>query len=452
MSAQGQTKTYFAQSWADPNIKIGVSEAERSLHFLAIGASGTGKSTLLLSKIRQDLRNGRGLAVIDPHGDLAEAALAEVPPHRLKHVAYINAVDFDYPVGLNPLERVGRDEATRYLMVANLMNTFQKFWADSWGPRMAHVLRNCLLTLVANPGSTLLGVNKLLTSPDYRESLLQNVTDRMVLDFWRNEYAAYNDRFRVEVISPVQNKLGALLSNRVLRNILCQSKSTIRFTELIKQRRILIVNLAKGLIGEEAANLLGSLILSKLIITGLGRASIPEVERHNYYIYADEYHNFVASSQMLSTAMSESRKYGLCLIMAHQYLNQVDWNMREAVLANVGTLAVFQVDSEDAERLGKKFGAHWPWENLVGLKRFEMYCRPSRASSFDQPINGSTLPPRQPSPDAATRVRDIRRLSRQRYGRPRARVERAIEHLFALKKWPRYEDKTRPRRRKGVKV
>lgn len=427
MSAQEQL-TYFARSWGDQKQLIGISQTDRRYHFLAIGRTGTGKSTLLFSKIVQDLKQGRGLALIDPHGDLAEAVLPFVPKKRRKHLVYLNASDFDYPVGLNILERVG--DGMRHLVAANLMSIFRKSWIDSWGPRMAYLLHNSLLALLENRGTTLLSLTRLLSDEDYRDEIVRNVSDPVVRHYWENEFARYPDRMRAEVISPVQNKVGAYVTNRPLRNILGQSKSSIDFNHLINHNGILIANLAKGKMGEDASNLLGSLLVTKLQLAAMGRADIPEDKRRDFYLYVDEFHNFTTESFI--GILAEARKYRLNLILAHQYLGQLDVAIRDAVLANIGTLAIFRVGPEDAQLLAKEFGPEWPWSDLLSLNAYEMVCKVMRRGNLSGPVRANTIPPSKPEQlsDPESYKRELIAASRRRYSRPRDRVERAIELFF----------------------
>ncbi len=422
-----QELTYFALDWANNNQKIGITQTDRRFHFLATGRTGTGKSSLLLNMLVQDIQAGRGVGLIDPHGDLAEAVLPFIPKARRKHLVYINPTDLDYPVALNLLGQVNENE--RHLVAENLLSIFQKIWHDSWGPRMAYLLRNTLLVLLENSGSTLLAIPKLLTDEKYRLRLVRNLSDPFVRHYWEKEFAAFPERMRTEVISPVQNKIGAYLSNRPLRNILGQSASSIHFGNIINQKSILIVNLAKGRLGEEAANLLGSFIVSGLQQAAMARANQPEDQRRDFYLYIDEFQNFTTDA--FAGALSEIRKYRLSFILAHQYLDQLTDNIRNSVLANIGILALFRLGADDAETFGKEFGSEWPVSNLVNLNPYEIYYKLIRNGTVQKPYQGMTIPP--PSPpvlDLTVHKEQLLQVSRQRYGRPRAQVEAKISRFL----------------------
>ena len=423
--------TYFARGLVGyQETDIGIAQSDRRYHFLAIGRTGTGKSTLLLSKIIQDMRAGRGLALIDPHGDLAEAALSFVPRERQKHLVYINPTDLDYPVGLNLLEKVETTES--HLVAANVISIFKNLWSDSWGPRLEYVLNNTLLALLEHPASNLLWVSKLLNDENFRKRIVNKVNDPVVRDYWEREFTGYSDRFRAEVISPIQNKIGAYLTNRPLRNILGQSKSTIHFSNLINQGHILIANLSKGSLGEEAANLLGSLLVSRIQQAALARANIPEAERRDFYLYIDEYHNF--TTQGFASILAEARKYRLNLILAHQYLDQIDQKIRAAVIANTGTIVIFRVGPEDAQVLAKEFGPDWPWSNLVNLNHYEIYYKLISNGKVSEPRQAVTLPSPKPREDVEAYKQKLIEASRRRYSRPRELVERKINNFFGLPK------------------
>ncbi len=365
--------------------------------------------------------------LIDPHGDLAEAVLPFIPKARRKHLVYINPTDLDYPVALNLMGQVKENE--RHLVAENLLAIFHKIWQDSWGPRMAYLLRNTLLALLESPGSTLLSIPKLLTDEKHRERVVRNLSDPFVRHYWEREFAAFPERLRAEVISPVQNKVGAYLSNRLLRNILGQSSSTIHFRTIIDQGNILIVNLCKGRLGEEAANLLGSFIVSGLQQAAMARASLPEDERRDFYLYIDEFQNFTTDA--FASALSEIRKYRLSFILAHQYLGQLTDNIRDSVLANVGTLVLFRLGSEDAETFGKEFGTDWPVSNLVSLNPYEIFYKLMQKGTVQGPYQATTMPPPKALvQDLAKYKQELLKASRRRYSRPRAQVEAKISRFL----------------------
>lgn len=417
---------YFAQGWANERQRIGISQPDRRYHFYAIGRTGTGKSTLLFSKIVQDLNAGNGLALIDPHGDLALRALSFVPRRRQNDCVYINPADVDYPIGLNLLDNVSQDE--RHVVAAQLVSIFKKFWSDSWGPRMEHVLRNALLALLETPGTTLLALMRLLADASYRKRVVANVTDPVVRYFWLTEFASYPDRLLPEIVSPIQNKIGAYFASEPLRNMLSQKKSTVDFERLVNRQGILIANLAKGRIGEAAANLLGSFLVAKLQFTAMARAEIPENLRRDFYLYVDEFQNFTTES--FADILAEARKYRLNLILAHQYLAQLSETVRDAVLANVGTLVIFRVGPHDAQILSKEFGEEWPATNLLNLSPYHVWYKMTQHNTVSRNHPGTTLPPPPLPPNVDDRIAQLIRLSRQRFARPRELVAANIEKFL----------------------
>lgn len=423
---QNDNTIYFAQAWADEGQRIGISQPDRRYHFYAIGRTGTGKSTLLFTKIVQDLNAGNGLALIDPHGDLAQRALSFVPRHRQNDCVYINPADIDYPIGLNVLDNVS--SAERHVVAAHLVSIFQKFWKDSWGPRMEHVLRNALLALLETPDTTLLALLRLLTDASYRKRVIANITDPVVRYFWLAEFAGYPDRLLPEIVSPIQNKIGAYFAHEPLRNMLSQKKSTIDFERLVNNQGILIANLAKGRIGEAAANLLGSFLVSKLQFTAMARANIPEEERRDFYLYVDEFQNFTTES--FADILAEARKYRLNLILAHQYLGQLSETIRDAVLANVGTMVVFRVGPSDAQILSREFGDAWPASNLLNLDPYHVWYKMTQNNVVSRNHPATSLPPPASLPNADERVRRLIMLSRQRFARPREHVVAQIEKFL----------------------
>jgi hypothetical protein len=306
---------------------------------------------------------------------------------------YLNPTDLDYPVALNLLSKVSENE--RHLVAENLLAIFRKIWQDSWGPRMAYLLRNTILALLENANTTLLAIPKMLTDEDFRQRMVKNVTDPFVRHYWETEFAAFPERMRAEVISPVQNKIGAYLTNRPLRNILGQSKATIDFRRIIDQGHILIVNLAKGKLGEEAANLLGSFIVSGLQQAAMARANQPETQRKDFLLYIDEFQNFTTDA--FAGALSEIRKYRLSFILANQYLDQLSESIRNSVLANIGTLVLFRLGSDDAETFGKEFGSDWPVANLLNLNPYEIYYKLMNNGVVEKPVQAMTMTPPKPA-------------------------------------------------------
>jgi len=399
--------------------KFGIKTDDRRRHMYLIGKTGVGKSTTLESMIYQDIHNGHGLAVIDPHGDLASKALDFVPSSRINDTVYFDPGDSEYPFSFNILEMVKPQE--RHLVASGLVGVFKKIWADSWGPRLEYVLRNAILTLLEYPGATLLGIMRILVDKEFRKGATARLTDPVVKSFWRDEFSKYPDRFQAEAIAPIQNKVGQFLSTSLIRNIVGQTKSKIDMRELIDSGKILIVNLSKGKIGEDASALLGAILVTKLQLAAMSRIDLPENKRRDFYLYVDEFQNFTTES--FANILSEARKYHLNLILSHQYINQLIEEVRDAVFGNVGTLVCFRVGAEDAEILVKEFEPYFTENDLVNLDKYEMYAKLMIDGVTSEPFSAFNLPPVNVLEDNREK---IIRNCRERYAVPRQEVEEKI--------------------------
>jgi DNA helicase HerA-like ATPase len=406
-------------NYRDIRQRFGIKRKNRRGHMYLIGKTGTGKSTLIQNMAIHDIESGYGLALIDPHGDLAEEILESIPANRVNDVIYFNPADLEYPIAFNPLEYVVPDY--RYLVASGMISVLKKVWADFWGPRLEHILRNSLLTLLENPGSTLLDVPKLLTDDQFREAMLRRVTHPQVRAFWLSEFAKYSAWLRAEATSPILNKVGQFLTSIPLRNIVGQRKSALRFRTIMDEGKILIVNLAKGRIGEDNCSLLGAMLVTQIQLAAMSRADIPEKNRRGFYLYVDEFHNFLTLS--FADILAEARKYGLNLVLAHQYMEQLDEKLRAAVLGNVGTLISFRVGVEDAQILAREFRPVFDETDLVNLPNHEIYLKLLIDGKPSKPFSAVTLPPQA----AKTQHRDdILALSRTRYAKPRRLAEQEI--------------------------
>ncbi|MCI0418851.1 MAG: type IV secretion system DNA-binding domain-containing protein, partial [Acidobacteria bacterium] len=328
-----------------------------------IGKTGTGKSTLIANLARQDALNGEGFALLDPHGDLAEQVLRSVPEQRQVDLIYFNVPDTAHPLAFNPLEATQPE--LRPLVASGLISVFKKIWAEFWGPRLEYILRNSLLALLDVPQSTLLDIPRLLDDPTFRRYVLAHVQDSQVRRFWLREYGNYPVRFRAEAIAPIQNKVGEFLVNPILRRIVGQLKSTLDLRSVMDEGKILLVNLAKGKIGEDTSALLGAMLATKISLAALSRAELPEADRRDFYLYADEFPSFTTTS--FAGMLAEMRKYRVGLVLAHQYLTQVDETLRDAILGNVGTMIAFRVGLTDAEILEKEFHPEFRAGDLINL-------------------------------------------------------------------------------------
>jgi CxxC-x17-CxxC domain-containing protein len=369
--------------------------------------------------IYQDIKAGRGVGVVDPHGELAEKVLDFIPSHRINDTIYFNPADIDYPIAFNVLEKV--DPHYRHLVASGLIGVFKKIWADSWGPRLEYVLRNAILALLEYPGSTLLGIMRILVDKEYRKKVVAKITDPIVKSFWVEEFPRYPDAFKTEAIAPIQNKVGQFLSTSLIRNIVGQVRSAINIREVIDKGMILILNLSKGRIGEDASALLGAMLITKIQLAAMSRIDIPEQERRDFYLYVDEFQNFATESFV--NVLSEARKYHLCLTLAHQYIAQLDEKVRAAVFGNVGTIICFRVGPEDAEILAKEFAPRFDETDLINLDKYHVYVKLMIDGVTSEPFSAVTLPPITQS---FGNKEKIIRVTRERYAEERRVVEEKI--------------------------
>lgn len=417
--------TYFAETDArNKRLRFGIKGKDRSRHVYVIGKTGMGKSTLLENLAIQDIQNGNGMAFIDPHGKTAELLLEYVPEGRIKDVLYFAPFDLDYPVSFNVMEDVGADK--RHLVANGMMSAFKKIWVDAWSARMEYILNNILLALLEYPGSTLLGVNRMLADKDYRNKVVANISDPSVKSFWVDEFAKYGERYMQEAGAAIQNKIGQFVSNPLIRNIIGQPKSTFDIREMMDDRKILIVNLSKGRMGEANANLLGGMLITKLYLGAMSRADVPDRDLRNlpnFYLFVDEFQNF--ANESFADILSEARKYKLNLTIAHQYIEQMTEEVKAAVFGNVGSMITFRVGAYDAEALEKEFAPVFTMEDIVNLDKFQIYLRLMINGVGSQPFSATTInTPPTPSPNFVAEIIDT---SRSQFARPRAEVEDEIK-------------------------
>lgn len=400
---------------------FGIKTPDRRRHMYIIGKTGMGKSTLLENMIYSDIMGGKGVAVVDPHGDLADAVLNFVPSHRTNEVVIFDPADRDFPVAFNMLENI--DPSLNSIVCSGLVGIFKKIYGDSWGPRLEHILRNTILSLLEYPGTTMLGIPRILQDSQFRGRVVRKIEDPIVKRFWEDEFEKMDPRQRIEAISPILNKVGQFLSSPIMRNILGQPKSAVDLRFAMDKGKIVIVNLSKGKIGEDISSLLGAMMITKFQLDAMSRANIPEKERKDFYLYVDEFQNFATDS--FATILSEARKYKLNLTMANQYIAQMPDEVRDAVFGNVGTILSFQVGFDDAEYISGQYGEEVLPNDLVSLSKFSAYTRllidgmPSKTFSLD------TLPPPELTFEEGRRDKVIK-LARERYSTPREVVEDKI--------------------------
>jgi energy-coupling factor transporter ATP-binding protein EcfA2 len=385
--------TFFAKTDArGQGVSFGIRAKDRQRHMYVVGKTGMGKSTLLENMAAQDIQNGEGMAFIDPHGSAAETLLEYVPEHRVKDVVYFAPFDLDNPVSFNVMEDVGPDK--RHLVVSGLMSTFKKIWVDAWSARMEYILTNALLALIEYPDTTLLSVNRLFVDKAYRKQVVDYIKDPAVKAFWTDEFANYTDRFTAEALPAIQNKIGQFTGNPLIRNIIGQPHSSFNIRELMDQKKILIMNLSKGLIGETNANLLGSMLTTRIYLAAMSRADLPVSEMKqmpNFYFYVDEFQSFANAT--FANILSEARKYHLNLIIAHQYIEQMEEDVRNAVFGNVGTTIAFRVGPFDAEVLETVFAPRFLAADLVNLGFAQIYLSLMIDGIGSPPFSATTLPP-----------------------------------------------------------
>lgn len=417
--------TYFASTHTRGKREMfGIRAADRGKHIYVIGKTGMGKSTMLENMAIQDIQNGEGISFIDPHGSTAEKLLDFVPQERIEDVVYFAPFDTDYPVGFNVMEDVGYDK--RHLVVSGLMGALKRIWVDAWSARMEYILQNTLLALLEYPDSTLLDVNRMLTNKTFRAAVVEKVTDPIVRSFWTEEFATYTDRYTQEATPAIQNKIGAFTSNPLIRNIVGQAKSSFDLRRIMDERKIFIVNLSKGRMGETNASLLGSMLTVKIYLAAMSRADEPaavlaRLPRH--YFYVDEFQSMM--NQAFADILSESRKYKLALTLANQYIEQMDEEVRDAVFGNIGTLVCFRVGPFDAEVLKTVFEPTFTPEDLVGLGIGQIYLTLMIDGVGSRPFSAETIPPIEAPP--ITYREDVIVASRRKYGRARAAIESLIQ-------------------------
>ncbi|MFO0966117.1 MAG: type IV secretion system DNA-binding domain-containing protein [Gemmataceae bacterium] len=407
-------------SYRGTSRSFGLLPDDRRRHLAILGKTGMGKTTLLHHLIASDIRAGRGIGLVDPHGDLAEALLDAIPPHRTNDVVVFDAGDTDHPLSFNVLDCP--QSGQRPLVASGVLSAFKKLYGDSWGPRLEHILRNALLALLDVPGTSLVSLLRLLSEPRFRAEIASHVADPVVRTFWQREFAGMPVKLQIEAVAPVQNKIGAFVSSPILRNIIGQTRNALPLRRLMDEGKIILCNLSKGRIGDDASALLGSFLVTAIQLAAMSRANVPERERRDFWLYVDEFQNFATES--FASILSEARKYRLGLTVANQYLAQIDEATLNALFGNVGTLVAFQAGARDAELLAEQFG-DLTSQDLLRLPRYQAYSRLLIEGMPSPPFSMRTLPP--PSTRRRTaRPTVIRRTSRHRFARPRAQAEQEI--------------------------
>lgn len=386
---QLDTISYIAQTnFRRQFTPFGIKQPDRLSHMVLLGRTGVGKSTLMQSLARQDLEAGRGFALIDPHGDLAEALVAGAPSHLRSQLVYLNAPDAMQPFGYNPLRRVRDDKIP--LAASGLLETFRKLWPLAWGVRMEHVLRNSLYALLERDGSTLPDILQLYSDDAFRKGVTAGIRNPIVKAFWRNEFEQYPPRLRIEAVAPIANKLGAILSDPTLYRIFVTPAVDLHLRAMMDSGKAIIVNLSRGQLGEDSTLTLGSLLLSTLGLAGFSRADTPPAKRRPFFIYADEFHLFTTLS--VATMLAELRKHAVGMVLAAQTTTSLEPDVRHAVFGNVGTIISFRLGVEDASLLAREFQPAFGVEDLLNVPNFHMYLKLMIDGVPSRPFSARTIP------------------------------------------------------------
>ncbi len=407
-------------NFRNQKVRFGIKVDDRRRHVYLIGKTGSGKTNLLETMMIEDIAAGRGVGIIDPHGESAEKILDFVPEDRMDDVIYFNPADLERPIAFNPLERVGGEH--RHLVASGIMSVFKKIWIDAWSARMEYILNNALLALLEYPDSTLLEILRLFSDKEYRRKIVDGLKDPVIKGFWVNEFAKYTQRLETESLASIQNKVGQFVSNPLIRNIIGQPHSSINMRQIMDERKIFIANLSKGRIGEDNSALLGAMLMTRLQLAAMSRVDVPEDQRPDFFLSVDEFQNFATKS--FAVILSEARKYHLDLTIAHQYVEQLDEDVRPAVFGNVGTIITFRIGAADAEFLEKEFEPEFMAGDLVNLPKYNFYARLMIDGVASRPFSASTVPP---LPKPAGSFKDvIIENSRNHYGVDRRKVEETI--------------------------
>jgi hypothetical protein len=417
--------TFFAKTnFRGREVPFGIKTDDRRRHMYVIGKTGMGKTTMMENMVIQDILNGHGVCFMDPHGDSVAKILDFIPSSRINDVVYFNPADIEHPIAFNILESV--DTKYKHLVASGLMGVFTKIWANMWSARMEYILNNTILALLDSPGNTMLGITRMYIDKKYRKKIVDNIKDPMVKSFWMDEFANYNEKFRSEAVAPIQNKVGQFLSSAIIRNIVGQPKSTIDLRDIMDNKKILLMDLSKGKVGEDNSALLGAMVVTKLQLAALSRVDIPEADRKDFYLYVDEFQNFVNES--FATILSEARKYRLNLTIGHQYIGQLSTDrstvVRDAVFGNVGTMVVFRVGAADAEFLETEFEPIFTPPDIVNLPKYHVLMKLMINGVSSDPFSATTMPPDESM--RSGNAEKVIKVSRERYANSREEVEDKI--------------------------
>ncbi len=401
---------FAATEFKNQSTIFGIKDEDRRKHVYIMGKTGAGKSTLIANMAIDDIRKGRGIGIIDPHGDLCETVLDYIPKRRLNDVVYLEPFDTERPFSLNVLEI--KNKQHKDLIASGIVSIFSKIYADSWGPRLEYILRNTIFSLLEIPNATLIDALRILSEKEYRNKVVPQITDPVIRNFWENEFDKMTDKLRVEAISPIQNKVGQFVSSKMIRNIIGSPKSTIDLEEIMNGGKILLLNLSQGKLGEDNASLLGAMIITQIQLAAMNRAFMKEEDRRDFFLYVDEFQNFATSSFI--KILSEARKYRLAITLANQYIDQLDVTIQKSIFGNAGTLISFVTGAGDAALLQQEYAGIYTQNDLVSLGKHEIVLKLSIDGMSSMPFPAKTLP----LPNLKNDNREaVIRLSKERYGR-----------------------------------
>ena len=428
-------RTNYEAALEEKKFIFGIKRADRRRHTYVVGKSGVGKSKLMELLIRQDIAYGHGVCLIDPHGDFIEDVLAFVPENRIKDVIMIDPSDTDFPVSFNPLSNVHPD--LKHQITQGLLEVLQKQFGSNWTPRLEHVFRFTTLALLDYPEATMRGMIQMLTDRNYRQKVIDYIEDDMVKRFWAVEFADWSEKFDTEAIIPLVNKLSQFLSNPLLRNIFGQKENKVDLEKIINDKKILLISLSKGKLGEENSSFFGSMFITKLYQAGMARASMKEADRKDYYLYVDEFQNLITTT--FENLFAESRKYGLAITVAHQYMAQLLEKVLATVMGNIGTIITFRIGGDDAAKMAVEMTPVFNAEDMINLGIKEFYIKMTIDGETFDPFSAETL--KVLSPTHRSFKEEIIDYSRKEYAVPIKEVKKILEEEEVIKKTGKMEIK-----------
>ena len=418
-SADENISFFGATNFHGQKIPFGIHRADRRRHLYSVGKSGSGKSKFLELLIQNDLKNGHGIGVLDPHGDLVDNVLKLIPRDRIRDVVIFDPGDLNFPISFNPLSDVPPELKIR--VTIGFIEIFKKLFGADWTPRLEHVLRQTTLALLDTPGATILSILKMLTGKNYRQNIVRNIRDDVVKNFWVNEFAGWSEKFDNEAITPLLNKVGQFVSTNMIRNIVGQKEDKVNFRHIMDEGKIILMKISKGILGEENAALLGAIAITKIYQAAMSRADTPEKDRRDFYFYVDEFQNFATDT--FDEILSEARKYRLNLTLAHQFLGQLPPQILKTVFGNVGSMVSFRVGGNDAKVLSNEFNPRFSSRDILNLGVRDFYCKTSIQGELREAFSGRTLDLNFPSKNY---TKEIVNFSRENFCRPVATVEKEL--------------------------